>query len=69
MLPCSLARLKQDAFLDYCIKDKNEMQNRPPHTISKSVAAGHPFHEKPMILKAEESISPSIAGKLEFAGK
>lgn len=38
-------------------------------TCSSSVAAGEPIHEKPMTLRAAESISPSMPGAEEFAGK
>lgn len=38
-------------------------------TVSKSVAAGQPLQEKPMMLRAAESISPRIPGKLLLAGK
>ena len=37
-------------------------------TVSRSVAAGHPLQENPIILKAPLSSSPSSPGKLELAG-
>ena len=37
-------------------------------TVSRSVAAGEQIQEKPMMLRAPDSISPNMPGKLEFAG-
>ena len=37
-------------------------------TASSSVAAGLPIQEKPMMLRAALSISPSMPGALELAG-
>ena len=65
MLPC------QDASILELLGPHNlicEKADKTP-TVSRSVAAGQPRHEKPIMLSAADIISPKIPGKLLLAGK
>ncbi len=58
--------MRSDSRVD---KDTAAGGMRCVRTVSSSVVAGEPIQQKPTVLRAVLSISPSIAGKLELEGK